>query len=102
MSEKSCLGLAVSFLIGVAVTAAVAYIYWDIRAGLRETQLLSDVHDPLRTALDDINSTIEKGDTDLAVQKITLLRSEWNSYLDGGKTPELFVHRIEALSTPVP
>lgn len=92
-------GLVFSFLAGVAVTSVVAYAITEARASVRRANLLSDVHLPLATVLDDIESTIDDGDEELAIEKIKQLNTDWHLYLDGGAVPEQFAGNIVHMSS---
>lgn len=70
-----------------------------IRAARHVIQTRSDIHDPMRTALDDIVQTHERGDHALAEAKVRMLASKWTAFMNGDNVPEQFAPLVESMTT---
>ena len=82
---------------GVIVTAIASWMMYSGSNASREARLRSEVHTPIRVALDDIAATIERGEVEIGRRKAALLAQRWSEYLDGGPRPEQFLNEVTKL-----
>jgi len=91
-----------SFVGGAICTGIVSIFLCTARTAADQAHLQSEVHDPVRFALDDIVKTYESDEPEMAVKKTRILQAGWSSYLDGGPKPEVCVQEIVRLRATEP
>jgi hypothetical protein len=64
------------------------------------TVRLSSVDLPMRAMLEHISVGIDESDTSGASAQVRLLSQRWQEFLDGGRTPELFMAEVVAAGLP--
>jgi hypothetical protein len=72
--------LLAGLIMGVVVTAAIAYFVCGAREAVLKTRYMSEIEAPVRLSLEDIVATYDSGDTDLAEAKVRRLEQLWQQY----------------------
>ena len=88
----------IAFILGGVIVGFIMEQANAVRAARQMIQTRSDIHDPMRTALDDIVQTHDRGDHALAEAKVRMLASKWTAFMNGDKMPEQFAPLVEAMT----
>ena len=86
----------------VIVTAILASVAWlnlgRVAKKAWRIQQWSDVALPTQRMLDEIVAGFDRGEYEIAMQRLRSLRQHWTRYAEGGATPELFQQEVAAIS----
>lgn len=90
------------FFIGFIVASVIGLVF--VAPMLRDVERVnidSDVHRPLRGALDAVEESMAAGDCERAKAQLRLTIQKFDAYREArGSRPEVWWHEIEALALP--
>ena len=81
----------------IVATSAFWLTFQKMILRAKNIQQRSGVYEPLKNIISDLQKISKEGNNELLKRKIELLKNKWESFLEGGVTPEIFEYEIKNL-----